>query len=188
MEDQKFPRGVEFAPFLCSFMNKYSISIEDLALAMSMSIYTITRLSEGKSYPTDACHAEFCIMFTVVSGKSFNDYKKLSQKDKDDLVAKILASGGSVCTVGGMISLISASGVVVGLSAAGVTSGLAAIGALVGGGMVAGIACVALAPIAVGILLYNIFKPKETTPLFFTAYKNEINTKYEVKSCEIVKN
>jgi len=109
MEDQKFPRGAEFAPFLRSFMNNYSISVDELAMAMSISKYTITRLAEGESYPTDVCYAEFCIMFTVVSGKNFEAYKKMSKKDKDDLVAKILASGGSVCTVAGMISLISAS-------------------------------------------------------------------------------
>jgi len=180
MEDQKFPKGAEFAPFVCSFLNKYSISIDDLALAMSMSKYSITRLAEGKSYPTDACYAEFCIMFTIVTGKNFDAYKKMSREDKDDLVAKIVASGGSVCMVGGMISLISATGIVAGLSAAGVTSGLATIGALVGGGMVAGIACVALAPIAVGILLYNILKPKEKRPYFLEAHKNEFNPKYEV--------
>lgn len=181
MEYQEFPKGAEFAPFLRSFMNKYSISIDELAMAISMSKYTITRLAEGKSFPTDVCHAEFCIMFAVVSGKNFDAYKKISKKDKDDLVAKIMASGSSVCTVAGMISLISASGAVVGLSAAGVTSGLAAIGALVGGGMVAGIACVALAPVAVGILLYNICKPKEKRPDFFLAYCNELNPKYEAK-------
>lgn len=126
MENQKFPKGAGFAPFLRSFMSKSSISIDELAVAMTMSKYTITRLTEGRSYPTDVYCAEFCIMFTVVLGKDFDAYKKMSRKDKDDLVAKIMASGGSVCTVAGMISLISASGVVAGLSAAGITSGLAA--------------------------------------------------------------
>lgn len=182
MEDQKIPNGADFAPFLRSFMDKYSIETDELALAMSMSKYTISRLSEDKSYPTEAGYAEFCIMFTIVSGKGFDAYKKLSRKEKDDLVAKIIASGSSICTVGGMISLISASGVVVGLSAAGVTSGLAAIGAVVGGGMVAGIACVALAPIAVGILIYNIFKPKEKTPSFLLAYKYDLDPKFERES------
>ena len=180
MNDQEFPHGSDFAPFLSSFMNKYSISKDKLALAMSMSKYSITRLAEGHSYPTDASYAEFCLLFTIVSGKGFDAYEKMSREDKDDLVAKILASGGSACTVGGMICLISASGLVVGLSAAGVTSGLAAIGALVGGSMVAGIASVALAPIAVGILLYIIFKPKEILPDFFEAYKNDLDPKYEV--------
>lgn len=181
MEDQRIPKGAEFAPFLNSFMNKYSVQVEELALAMQISKFIIIRLSKGESYPTEGCYAEFCIMFTVVSGKGFEAYKKLSRKDKDDLVAKIIASGGSICTVGGMISLISASGLVVGLSAAGVTSGLAAIGAVVGGGMVAGIACVALVPIATGIVLYNIFKPKESSPSFLNEWQNENNPKYEVK-------
>ena len=59
---------------------------------MTMSKYAITRLAEGKSYPTDVCYAEFCIMFTVVLGKDFDAYKKMTRKDKDDLVAKIMAS------------------------------------------------------------------------------------------------
>ena len=120
MENQEFPKGVGFAPFLRSFMSNSSISIDELAVAMTMSKYAITRLAEGKSYPTDVCYAEFCIMFTVVLGKDFDAYKKMTRKDKDDLVAKIMASGGSACTVAGMISLISASGVVAGLSAAGI--------------------------------------------------------------------
>ena len=99
MENQEFPKGVGFAPFLRSFMSNSSISIDELAVAMTMSKYAITRLAEGKSYPTDVCYAEFCIMFTVVLGKDFDAYKKMTRKDKDDLVAKIMASGGSVCTV-----------------------------------------------------------------------------------------
>ena len=106
MENQEFPKGVGFAPFLRSFMSNSSISIDELAVAMTMSKYAITRLAEGKSYPTDVCYAEFCIMFTVVLGKDFDAYKKMTRKDKDDLVAKIMASGGSACTVAGMISLI----------------------------------------------------------------------------------
>ena len=183
MEDQKYPRGAEFAPFLCSFMNKYLISIDELAKAMFISRYTVTRLSKGKSFPTDACYVEFCLMFTVVSGKSFDAYKKISRKDKKDFITKILASGGSsVITAGGMIGLISVSGIVPGLSAAGVTSGLAAIGAMVGGGMVAGIASVALAPIAVGIgvifLVHKILHKEKTS--YFIAYEDELDPIYEV--------
>lgn len=80
----------------------------------------------------------------------------MTRKDKDDLVAKIMASGGSVCTVAGMISLISASGVVAGLSAAGITSGLAAIGGIIGGGMLAGIAVVAAAPLVVEYIVFSL--------------------------------
>ena len=146
MENQEFPKGVGFAPFLRSFMSNSSISIDELAVAMTMSKYAITRLAEGKSYPTDVCYAEFCIMFTVVLGKDFDAYKKMTRKDKDDLVAKIMASGGSACTVAGMISLISGLQVLLlGCRQSGITSGLAAIGGIIGGGMLAGIAVVAAA-------------------------------------------
>ena len=117
MENQEFPKGVGFAPFLRSFMSNSSISIDELAVAMTMSKYAITRLAEGKSYPTDVCYAEFCIMFTVVLGKDFDAYKKMTRKDKDDLVAKIMASGGSACTVAGMlagIAVVAAAPLVVG--------------------------------------------------------------------------
>lgn len=180
MENQEFPKGVGFAPFLRSFMSNSSISIDELAVAMTMSKYAITRLAEGKSYPTDVCYAEFCIMFTVVLGKDFDAYKKMTRKDKDDLVAKIMASGGSACTVAGMISLISAPGVVAGLSAAGITSGLAAIGGIIGGGMLAGIAVVAAAPLVVGAILYSLCKPKDKKADFLLAYRYDLDPKYEI--------
>lgn len=44
MENQEFPKGVGFAPFLRSFMSNSSISIDELAVAMTMSKYAITRL------------------------------------------------------------------------------------------------------------------------------------------------
>lgn len=47
MENQEFPKGVGFAPFLHSFMSNSSISIDELAVAMTMSKYAITRLAEG---------------------------------------------------------------------------------------------------------------------------------------------
>ena len=66
MENQEFPKGVGFAPFLHSFMSNSSISIDELAVAMTMSKYAITRLAEGKSYPTDVLcrilyHVHRCI-------------------------------------------------------------------------------------------------------------------------------
>lgn len=181
METKEFPKGAQFAPYLCSFMNKYSISADELALAIEMSKYTIYRFKEGRSYPTDVAYAEFCILFTIVAGKDFNAYKKISRKDKNDLVAKFLASGSSICTIGGMIALISEAGVVAGLSAAGVTSGLAAIGAIVGGGMVTGIACVAAAPLIVGGIIYFVFKPKQKKPNFFLAHRDDLDPKFEYK-------
>ena len=62
----------------------------------------------------------------------------------------------------GSIAAVSATGSVAGLSAAGITSGLAAIGGTVGGGMAAGIAVTAAAPVAaaaaVGYCVYKIWQ------------------------------
>ena len=49
MENQEFPKGVGFAPFLRSFMSNSSISIDELAVAMTMSKYAITRLAEARA-------------------------------------------------------------------------------------------------------------------------------------------
>ena len=77
---KNFQKESVSSPFLRSFMSNSSISIDELAVAMTMSKYAITRLAEGKSYPTDVCYAEFCIMFTVVLGKDFDAYKKMTRK------------------------------------------------------------------------------------------------------------
>ena len=51
MENQEFPKGVGFAPFLHSFMSNSSISIDELAVAMTMSKYAITRLARARAIP-----------------------------------------------------------------------------------------------------------------------------------------
>lgn len=68
--------------------------------------------------------------------------------------AKVAGAVGGLGGVGGSIGAVSAAGSVAGLSAAGVTSGLAAIG----GGMVAGLAITAAAPLAIGAGIYGIYK------------------------------
>lgn len=64
--------------------------------------------------------------------------------------------GGGVLGAAGAVAAVSATGTVAGLSAAGITSGLAAVGTVIGGGMVAGVAVLAFAPVAsvgVGFLI-----------------------------------
>lgn len=77
---------------------------------------------------------------------------------KVDDKAKVAGAVSGLGGVGGSIGVVSAAGTVAGLSAAGVTSGLAAIGGVVGGGMVAGLAITAAAPLAIGAGAYGIFK------------------------------
>lgn len=70
----------------------------------------------------------------------------------------ISAGAGAVLGSGGAVATVAAAGSVTGLSAAGITSGLAAIGGVVGGGMAAGVAVVAAAPIATACIGFGAYK------------------------------
>jgi len=152
----KFPRGKAFAPFFSQFLRKHDISDKDIARKLECSVYTIQRIKTGKSEPTERCYAEINVAYVLTEGKGWRYYKQLSKEKTDEMVKAVLAGGTSALTVGGMVALISSLGVVSGLSAAGITSGLAAIGAIVGGGMIAGVCAVAAAPIAAGLLVWNV--------------------------------
>jgi len=67
------------------------------------------------------------------------------------------AVAGGTAGAGGTVAAISAGGTVAGLGATGVTSGLAAAGSVVGGGMAAGVAVTAAAPLAVAALAYGLW-------------------------------
>ena len=58
----------------------------------------------------------------------------------------------------GAVGTVAAAGSVAGLGAAGITSGLAAVGSVVGGGMAAGLAVTAAAPVAIGAAAYGLYK------------------------------
>ena len=64
------------------------------------------------------------------------------------------AIAGGAASIGG----IALSGSVTGLGATGITSGLASIGTLLGGSMTAGLVVVAAAPIATGLIGYQVYK------------------------------
>lgn len=108
---------------------------------------------EGKTLPTEKAHAEFSLAFVLITAKGIKYYQKLSEEDKNKLVAVIIASGGAGLSIAGIIEVISVLGIVGGLSAAGITSGLAAVGAIIGGGMAAGIAIVSAIPVLIGGVL-----------------------------------
>lgn len=79
-------------------------------------------------------------------------------KFSDDDKAKVSAGVSGTAGVAGSVGAVSVAGTVAGLSAPGITSGLAAIGALVGGGMAAGLAVTAAAPLACAGLGYLGYK------------------------------
>ena len=109
------------------------------------------------------------------AGEALKDKKRTI---KNSPISEVLA-GAIGMGVGGAISFAALylGGSVVGLSAAGITSGLAAAGALVGGGMVAGIAVLA-APIAglaaLGVGLASHSKNKKLLNAKTILYKDAV--------------
>ena len=75
----------------------------------------------------------------------------------DDVKAAAAAGAGAATGAAGAVGAVSTLGVA-GLGATGITSGLAAVGGLVGGGMAAGLAVTAAAPLAVGAIGYGLYK------------------------------
>ncbi len=178
-EETKIPRKEGFAEFLTAFVHENKITVEKFALGLGCSIYTIERLMKGKTFPSEVAYAEFSLAFILITAKGLDYYVKLNQEDKEKIVAKLVAAGGSTLSIGGMIGLISSMGFA-GLSAAGITSGLAAIGAVIGGGMLSGIAIVAAAPLLIGGALYWLFSSDdEKLPNFIYAYKDRIDLNWE---------
>lgn len=102
-------------------------------------------------------------MATLINNTVLKDDENLTTKEREARQAGRTATyaGAAAGTAGG-IAAISAAGTTAGLSAAGITSGLAAIGGTVGGGMAAGTAIVAAAPVAaaaaVGYGAYKVWK------------------------------
>ena len=102
-------------------------------------------------------------MATLMNSTVLKDDESLPPDEREARGAGRAATYASAAagTAGG-VAVISAAGTTAGLSAAGVTSGLAAIGGTVGGGMAAGTAVVAAAPVAaaavVGYTVYKLWK------------------------------
>lgn len=74
----------------------------------------------------------------------------------NDEKATVSGVGGAAVTAAGSVGAVTVIGG--GTSAAAITSGLATIGSLVGGGMLAGVAVCAAAPLAVGGAIYGLCK------------------------------
>jgi len=140
--------------YLKAFILQNQLTFKDIALAIGCSMHTLKRVSDQDTRPTSNLIKQCGILFAL----GYKKYKKLSNSEKEKISEKIGTIGGGVLGFGAISSAVSASGAVVGLSAAGITSGLAGMGALVGGGMVAGIAIVASIPMAVGGIGYGIMK------------------------------
>ena len=67
------------------------------------------------------------------------------------------AAAGAAAGSAGAVAAVAATGVT-GLGATGIVSGLATVGSVVGGGMVAGLAITAAAPLVAGGAAYGLYK------------------------------
>lgn len=96
----------------------------------------------------------------VLNNTLLKDDKSLDDDERKSraLGRKATIAGAGATTIGG-IATISTAGITSGLSATGISSGLAAIGGTVGGGMAAGVAVVASAPVvAAAGIGYGVYK------------------------------
>jgi hypothetical protein len=100
---------------------------------------------------------------TLMNNTVLKDDEALPEEEREARTAGRTATYvGAAAGTAGSVAAISAAGTTAGLSAAGISSGLAAIGGTVGGGMAAGTALVAAAPVAaaatVGYGAYKLWK------------------------------
>ena len=156
---------------LNDFLGKHSLNKYDFAKSVGMTEERLSAIMVNANLLSEQEYAEIVIALAVIENKGWPYWAAMSREEKSEMAAKFIAAGGSTMTVGGMIAAISALGVP-GLSAAGIASGLAAIGALVGGGMVAGIAICATAPLVVGATLYGICKKGKKSIIYL---KNKLS-------------
>ena len=96
-------------------------------------------------------------------------------------VARKATYGGAATATAGGIAAVSAAGATAGLSGAGITSGLATIGSIVGGGMAAGTALLAAAPVVaaagVGYGAYKLCKSFPPSQRDLAGGRNDIGSR-----------
>ncbi len=177
-ENSQIPKGQDFAPFLSHFIKSNDINVRKYAKALHCYIYTLKRLAEGKTLPTERAYAEFSISFIIISNKNFSSYEKLDPKERNEIVNRFIKGGGTALSIGGMIALLSTLGVT-GLSAAGITSGLAAIGSIIGRGMLGGIGIMMAVPVVAFIGLSWLLKSKESEPSWLNSFEDSSDPKWE---------
>ncbi len=122
----------------------------ELASVIGCSEATISRIEAKKTKPTKDFMNRLLALVFIGHAK----FKSLDQKQRDNLLEYLSATGGAGAGISAALAAVSASGTVAGLSAAGVTSGLSAIG----GSILGGAALVASVPVAAGLASFGIVK------------------------------
>lgn len=163
--------------FMAAFLEKNSVSIKKVAKSIGCSVPTLTRIIAQESFATDELLKQCAILMEI----GFKRFDKLSSSEKE----KISESIGTVSGAGlGFASISSAVSVMgtAGLSAAGISSGLGALGAIVGGGMITGVAVAASIPIAAGALGYGLMKGIKSVFSEIQAKDEKFDSNWEQKT------
>ena len=157
---------------LSNYMEKAGISVSEISQVIGCSVPTANRILANETLPT----MEFVKQVGILIEIGFEDYKKLSDADKERLSKAIGAGGGVVLGFGIIKAIVSESGNISGLSAPGITSGLAKVGP---GGMLGGILTLAAVPVVTGVLGYNMVKGVKYLISQNNLRSNAIDAKWE---------
>lgn len=163
-----------FSCLLGAFIESNNLSLKKVAKVIGCTEMTITRLLLKKTLPSEEMLKQVAIMIEI----GFKKYSKLSATDKEKISETIGAVGGGAIGFASISATIGILGTT-GLSAAGITSGLATLGAIVGGGMVAGVAVAAGIPILAGATGFGIIKLIKSGANELKVNMKDINVKWE---------
>lgn len=162
--------------FLSAFLEKNTVSTSKVAKSIGCTAPTLNRIIAGESFATNELLKQCGILFEI----GFERFDKLSSAEKEKISESIGTVGAAGVGFASISSAISVMGTA-GLSAVGITSGLSALGALVGGGMIAGVAVAASIPIAAGALGYGLMKGIKSVFSDIQVSNENFDSKWEQK-------
>lgn len=151
------------------------LSVKQIAAAFRTSIFTIKRLLEKETLPTDEMIKQASLLMSI----GFTDYSKLKSSDKEKFSEAFGTIGAGTLGFASISAVVSSLGFT-GLSAAGITSGLSALGGIVGTGMIGGISIVAAIPVAAGTAGYAAIKGIKYAAHKYKLNKDTFDTRWEM--------
>ena len=175
MKENKKLSKDNFPLYLRNFLKENSLTIDKVAKAIDCPRGSLDRILIEQTKASTKMLKQGGIMFEI----GFKEYKKLNSSQKEKISESIGSVGGGVLGFGAISSAVSAAGVTGLAGGAAITSGLAGLGAIVGGGMVAGVAVAAAIPLAGVAAGYGMTKGIKTLVRNHKLSKTEIDPTWE---------
>lgn len=164
-----------FGSILREWMIKNNLNITQIAEVLECSRFTIDRLQRKVTLPTSEMIKQTGLLIEI----GYERYSRLSKSEKEKFSETIGTVSGAGLGFASITAVVSTLGTA-GLSGAGIMSGLAAAGAYVGGGAAAGIATVALVPVATAVVGYSVIKGVKRVAKNYKTNIKEVNFKWEM--------